>query len=54
LYLYLVLKPSMQCQGNDFTYPVAIDTGTITKSFGVNGIPSAFVLDVSGKVIWQG
>jgi thiol-disulfide isomerase/thioredoxin len=34
-------------------YPVAVDAGT-EKSFGVRGIPAAFLVDASGLVVWSG
>lgn len=36
-------------------YPVATDTRNIAVSeFGITGIPHAFLVDKSGKVVWQG
>lgn len=34
-------------------YPVAVDTGGTAESYGVTGIPNAFVV-VDGKIAWRG
>jgi hypothetical protein len=36
-------------------YTVAIDKdGELAQKFGIIGIPLAFVVDKSGKIVWQG
>ncbi|MCK5803663.1 MAG: TlpA family protein disulfide reductase [Lentisphaeria bacterium] len=40
---------------NDMTYAVGLDKkGRLAKDFGVRGIPSAALVDRSGKVVWKG
>lgn len=37
------------------TYPIGIDSGGKTKrGFGVRGIPQAYLINVDGRVIWEG
>ncbi|MCK5305628.1 MAG: TlpA family protein disulfide reductase [Candidatus Omnitrophica bacterium] len=37
------------------TFPVAIDSGRKTNSsYGIKSIPTAYLIDAAGKVIWQG
>lgn len=37
------------------TYPIGVDPGGKTKrSYGVRGIPQAFLINVDGRVIWEG
>ena len=38
---------------SDINYHIAMDTG-ISDSFSFRGIPTAFVIDSSGKLAWQG
>jgi len=45
--------------GSEMDYTVAVDRRGNTKkryydAFGVEGIPQAFVIDVNGRVAWQG
>jgi thiol-disulfide isomerase/thioredoxin len=36
-------------------YTVALDKGgSLQQKFGIEGIPQAFVVDKSGKIVWQG
>ena len=41
--------PFMESRG--ITYPVAIDDGTLTVEFGVQGIPEKFLLDRNGEIV---
>ncbi len=37
------------------TYPVALDQGMeMCTAYGVRGVPTAYILDVTGRVIWNG
>eukprot|EP00290_Baffinella_frigidus_P018868 CAMPEP_0180202916 /NCGR_PEP_ID=MMETSP0987-20121128/7568_1 /TAXON_ID=697907 /ORGANISM="non described non described, Strain CCMP2293" /LENGTH=200 /DNA_ID=CAMNT_0022158241 /DNA_START=29 /DNA_END=631 /DNA_ORIENTATION=- len=40
--------------GKEFTYPCAIDPARAVSGYPVEGIPSAFVVDGEGIVVWQG
>jgi thiol-disulfide isomerase/thioredoxin len=36
-------------------YTVALDKGgELAQKFGITGIPQAFIVDKSGKIVWQG
>ena len=36
-------------------YAVATDTGgRLSEKMGINGIPHAFLVDTSGKIVWEG
>jgi hypothetical protein len=36
-------------------YPVATDTaGRLGEKLGVESIPTAFLVDKSGKIVWEG
>lgn len=53
------VKPFVEKQGDEMTFPVAIDgNGTMIRdymaAFGKNGIPHAFVVDTNGKIVWEG
>lgn len=41
--------PFMESRG--ITYPVAIDDGTLTVEFGVQGIPEKFLLNKNGEIV---
>lgn len=41
--------PFMESRG--ITYPVAIDDGTLTVEFGVQGIPEKFLLNRNGEIV---
>ena len=54
-----VVKPFVETQGDNMDYTVAIDpTGVVTKgdmrACGQGGIPTAFVVDAAGKIVWLG
>ncbi len=54
-----VVKPFVQKMGDKMNYTVALDKNGETskaymEAFGVNGIPHAFVVDQTGKLIWHG
>jgi thiol-disulfide isomerase/thioredoxin len=54
-----VVKPFVEVQGGNMDYAVAIDTtGDVGKgymrAFGQGGIPTAFVVDAKGKIVWLG
>ncbi|MHC4520266.1 MAG: TlpA family protein disulfide reductase [Planctomycetota bacterium] len=54
-----VVKPFVENQGDNMDYTVAIDsTGAVGKgymrAFGQGGIPTAFVVDANGKIVWHG
>jgi len=54
-----VVKPFIIGQGDNMDYTVAIDpTGDVGKgymrAFGQGGIPTAFVVDAKGKIVWLG
>jgi thiol-disulfide isomerase/thioredoxin len=54
-----VVKPFVESQGDNMDYTVAIDpTGAVSKgymtAFGQGGIPTAFVVDAAGKIVWLG
>jgi thiol-disulfide isomerase/thioredoxin len=34
-------------------YPIGLESGAL-EDYGIKGIPQAFVIDQSGKIIWQG
>jgi thiol-disulfide isomerase/thioredoxin len=38
---------------NNYTFPVAIDTGASSRAYGVTGIPAAAMVDKSGKVVFR-
>lgn len=53
------VKPFVENQGDNMDYTVAIDaTGEVGKgymqAFGQGGIPTAFVVDANGKIVWHG
>jgi thiol-disulfide isomerase/thioredoxin len=53
------VKPFVTRMGGKMDYNVAIDTnGAVVNgymvAFGQNGIPTAFVVDANGKVVWYG
>ncbi len=40
---------------NKMTFPVGIDDGDKTMTtYGIRGIPAAFLIDRTGKVVWEG
>ena len=40
---------------NRMTFPIGIDDRDKTmKTYGIRSIPSAFLIDTSGKLVWQG
>lgn len=40
---------------NPMDYPVATDTGgRLSEKLGVTGIPTAFLINKSGDIVWQG
>lgn len=42
-------------QGSKMSYPIGIDENRRTAStYGIRGIPHAFLIDTKGKVIWEG
>jgi thiol-disulfide isomerase/thioredoxin len=45
------VKKMVQSKG--MTYHVGMDNG-LSDKFSVSGIPSAFIIDRSGKIVWQG
>jgi len=54
-----VVKPFVSDKGDKMAYTVAVDTaGKVGKgymtAFGQGGIPTAFVVDAKGKVVWYG
>lgn len=54
-----VVKPFVEQKGSEMDYAVAVDTagaasGGYMDAFGRNTIPSAFVIDASGKIVWVG
>ena len=54
-----VVKPFVEQQGDTMDYVVAIDTkGGVGKAYmgayGQDGIPTAFIVDAGGKVVWYG
>jgi len=54
-----VVKPFVSDQGDKMAYAVAVDAaGEVSKgymrAFGQGGIPTAFVVDAGGKVVWHG
>jgi len=53
------VKPFVADQGDQMAYNVAVDTaGKVVDgymaAFGQGGIPTAFVVDAAGKVVWLG
>ena len=41
--------------GGKMTYPIGLDTDSKTaEAYGVEGIPSAFLIDPKGRIIWRG
>lgn len=54
-----VVKPFVQKMGDNMDYVVAIDQDGQTskgymRAYGQNGIPTAFVVDKAGNVVWVG
>lgn len=54
-----VVKPFVSDLGDKMAYTVAVDVaGEVNKgymrAFGQGGIPTAFVVDASGKIVWHG
>lgn len=54
-----VVKTFVGDQGDNMAYTVAVDVaGAVGKgymwAFGQGGIPTAFVVDANGKVVWHG
>ena len=47
-----VVKPFVE--QNKMTYHVGIVPNATGESYGVSGIPHAFVVDAKGKIIWEG
>ena len=42
-------------KGTPMAYTVALDKGgTLGQKFGITGIPHAFVVDKTGKIVWEG
>ena len=42
-------------QRNGVKYPIGLDDGGRTnEDYGIRGIPSAFLVNAEGKVVWQG
>ena len=49
------VKSFVRRQGRKMSYPIGIDRSRRTSSkYGIRGIPHAFLIDTTGKVIWQG
>jgi thiol-disulfide isomerase/thioredoxin len=53
------VKPFVADQGDQMAYNVAVDTaGKVINgymaAFGQGGIPTAFIVDAAGKVVWLG
>jgi thiol-disulfide isomerase/thioredoxin len=53
------VKPFVEQKGEEMDYAVAVDrTGAVSggymDAFGRNTIPSAFVVDAAGKIVWVG
>jgi len=53
------VKPFVEQKGSEMDYAVAVDTGEAVSrgymdAFGRNTIPSAFVVDANGKIVWVG
>ena len=53
------VKPFVEKQGDTMNYTVAVDTeGKVNagymRAFGQNGIPTAFIVDAKGTVVWVG
>jgi len=49
-----IVSEFVQGMGNAFRYPVAIDDGEVARAFNVSGIPTAFVIDEQGYLLWKG
>ncbi len=54
-----VVKPFVDQRGAEMEYAVAVDSGQTVSAgymdaFGRNTIPSAFVVDANGKIVWVG
>jgi pimeloyl-ACP methyl ester carboxylesterase len=50
-------KPAVEkfLKTSKITYPVALDCDQETfRAYGVKGVPTAYVLDLNGRVIWNG
>jgi len=39
---------------NAMAYPIGFDDGGAAKAYGVRGIPSAFLIDADGVLVWSG
>jgi len=53
------VRPFVEQKGSEMDYAVAVDTGEAVSrgymdAFGRNTIPSAFVVDANGKIVWVG
>ncbi len=53
------VRPFVEGMGDRMGYAVALDDGGKTRrayldAYGIDGIPHAFVIDRSGKVVWHG
>jgi thiol-disulfide isomerase/thioredoxin len=54
-----VVKPFVKKMGDQMDYTIAIDQGGQTargymQAYGQNGIPTAFIVDKAGNVVWLG
>jgi len=42
-------------KGSPMKYAVGLDAGRrTTDAYGIEGIPSSFLIDATGKVVWEG
>ena len=49
------IRPFVRRQGGKMAYPIGFDRSRRTSStYGISTIPSAFLIDTKGVVIWQG